>query len=429
MAERGPFTAATGGVALVCLAVLYVLTVCEPRTEAAKKADAPEEGEKDEGRPRMVDVTVGGRPMKTVSAASRWFRRSLDWNDMTPEQKLGCVLRWFAGAAVILVCLAVVFKDAIFEKGSIFSYILGGSWQHGLNIFAVTASIMFACLFLTVAAIVQRALMLISRVVEARGVTMCRLASSIVKYASVIGILYWCLALLGVDTATLLASAGLLTFAVSLGAKDIVTDIISGLFIIFEGEFRVGDIIQVGGQRGTVMEIGVRTTKINDGNGNVLVLRNSSISNVVNMTKGHSFASVEVGIEYGESLERVESILAKELPNIKKRLPAIVEGPFYKGVTMLADNSVNIKIVAECAEKDRLPLINDLNREMKLLFDRYDISIPFPQVVVNQPTVFKKATFAEKMAADKFNAEQKEAIRSMADEDEDFDESNDSDRH
>ena len=182
-------------------------------------------------------------------------------------------------------------------------------------------------------------------------------------------------------------------------------------------------------QRGTVVEIGVRTTKINDGSGNILVMRNSGISNVVNMTKEHSYASVEVGIEYGESLERVESILAKELPNIKKRLPAIVEGPFYKGVTMLADNSVNIKIVAECAEKDRLPLINDLNREMKLLFDRYDISIPFPQVVVNQPTVFKKATFAEKMAADKFNAEQKEAIRSMADEDEDFDESNDSDRH
>lgn len=428
MAERGPLTMATGGVALVCLAVLYCLTVCEPVAGAKGQAASAEPREKDEGRPRMVDVTVGGRTMKTMSAASRWFRRSLDWNDMTPEQKLGCVLRWFVGAAVILVCLAVVFKDAIFEEGSIFSYILGGSWQHGLNIFAITAAIMFACLVLTVTEIIQKILMLVSRVVEARGVTMCRLASSIVKYASVIGILYWCLALLGVDTATLLASAGLLTFAVSLGAKDIVTDIISGLFIIFEGEFRVGDIIQVGGQRGTVMEIGVRTTKINDGNGNVLVLRNSNISNVVNMTKEHSYASVEVGIEYGESLERVESILSKELPNIKRRLPAIIDGPFYKGVTMLADNSVNIKIVAECAEKDRSGLTNDLNREMKLLFDRYDISIPFPQVVVNQPTVFKKATIAEKLAADKFNAEQKEAIRSMADEDEDFDESNDSER-
>ena len=429
MAERGPLTAATGAIALVCLVVIFCLMVFEPSAAAPQAVERGGDAAQEDGRPRMVDVTVGGRTMKTVSAASRWFRRSFNWNDMTPEQKLGRVLRWFVGAGVILVCLAVVFKDAIFERGSIFAYILGGSWQHGLNIFAITASIMFACLFLTIAEILQKVLMLISRVVEARGVTMCRLASSIVKYASVIGILYWCLALLGVDTATLLASAGLLTFAVSLGAKDIVTDIISGLFIIFEGEFRVGDIIQVSGQRGTVMEIGVRTTKVNDGSGNILVLRNSNISNVVNMTKEHSFAAVEVGIEYGESLERVESILSKELPNIKRRLPAIIDGPFYKGVTMLADNSVNIKIVAECAEKDRSGLTNDLNREMKLLFDRYDISIPFPQVVVNQPTVFKKATVAEKAAADKFNAEQKEAIRNMVDEDEDFDESNDSERH
>ncbi len=426
MAERGPLTVATGGVALVCFVIIFGLMVLEPLPKQRAGEKAAEKDEKTDGRPHMVDVTVGGRTMRTVSAASRWFHRSFNWYEMSPEQKLGTVLRWFVGAAVIIVCLAVIFKDAIFERGSIFAYILGGNWQHGINIFAITASIMFACVIATVAAILQKVLMLIARVVEARGVTMCRLIASVVKYASVICALYWCLALLGVDTATLLASAGLLTFAVSLGAKDIVTDIISGLFIIFEGEFRVGDIIQVGGQRGTVMEIGVRTTKINDGSGNILVLRNSNISNVVNMTKEHSYAAVEVGIEYGESLERVENILSKEFPNIKKRLPAIVEGPFYKGVTMLADNSVNIKIVAECAEKDRLPLTNDLNREIKLLFDKYDISIPFPQVVVNQPIEFKKATYAEKLAAEKFNAEQKEAIRNMVDED--FDDFNDSDR-
>lgn len=333
-----------------------------------------------------------------------------------------------ATAGIALVCLAVIFKDAIFGSDSIFAYILGGSWQHGPNIFAITASLMSACVIMTVATVLQKIFMLIAQVVEARGVTMCRLAASIIKYAALIGMLYWCLALLGVDTATLLASAGLLTLAISLGAKDLVADIIAGLFIIFEGEFRVGDIIQVGGSKGTVMEIGVRTTKINDGSGNILVMRNSGISNVVNMTKEHSFAAVEVGIEYGESLERVENILARELPNIRKRLPAIIDGPFYRGVTMLADNSVNIKIVAECNETDRGGLVNDLNREMKLLFDKYDISIPFPQVVVNQPTVFKKATAAEKRAADAFNAEQKQAFKNFVDENEDFDEFNDTDR-
>ena len=424
MAERGPLTIATGAIALVCLIVVFALIAIEPSSRIYAAVGSLE----DEDRKGVVEVNIGGRKVRTETAVSRWLGRSFHWDELSPEQKVGCVLRWFAGVAVIVVCIAVIFKDSIFDKRSLFSYILGGTWEHGLNIFAVTASLMFACVLATAAAVIQKILRLVSRVREARGVTMCRLIASVVKYASVIGMLYWCLALLGVDTATLLASAGLLTFAVSLGAKDIVTDIISGLFIIFEGEFRVGDIIQVGGQRGTVMEIGVRTTKINDGSGNILVLRNSNISNVVNMTKEHSYAAVEVGIEYGESLERVENILAEELPNIKKRLPAIIDGPVYKGVTMLADNSVNIKIVAECAEKDRAPLTNDLNREMKLLFDKHDISIPFPQVVVNQPIQFKKATAAEKAAADRFNAEQKEAVKNMVDEDEDFDESNDSRR-
>ncbi len=424
MAERGPLTIATGAIALVCLIVVFALIAIEPSSRIYAAAGSLE----DEDRKGVVEVNIGGRKVRTETAVSRWLGRSFHWDELSPEQKVGCVLRWFAGVAVIVVCIAVIFKDSIFDKRSLFSYILGGTWEHGLNIFAITASLMFACVLATAAAVIQKILRLVSRVLDARGVTMCRLISSVVKYASVIGMLYWCLALLGVDTATLLASAGLLTFAVSLGAQGIVSDIIAGLFIIFEGEFRVGDIIQVGGQRGTVMEIGVRTTKINDGSGNILVLRNSNISNVVNMTKEHSYAAVEVGIEYGESLERVENILAEELPNIKKRLPAIIDGPFYKGVTMLADNSVNIKIVAECAEKDRAPLTNDLNREMKLLFDKHDISIPFPQVVVNQPVQFKKATAAEKAAADRFNAEQKEAVKNMVDEDEDFDESNDSRR-
>ena len=136
-----------------------------------------------------------------------------------------------------------------------------------------------------------------------------------------------------------------------------------------------------------------------------------------------------MGIEYGESLERVEAILSRELPEMKKRLPAIIDGPFYRGISMLADNAVNIKIVAECAESNRGGLTSDLMREMKLLFDKYDISIPYPQVVVNQPIEFKKATLADKAAAREFNAEQKEAIKNMTDENEDFDEFNDTRRH
>src|SRR5699024_3524145 len=144
-----------------------------------------------------------------------------------------------------------------------------GGWEKGVNIFAVTASIMIIAVVMTGTEIVKRILKLLASVFGARGETVCRLISSFIKYVAIVAMLYYCFALFGVDTATLLASAGILSIAISLGAKDMVGDILAGLFIIFEGEFRVGDIVMIGDWRGTVLEIGVRTTKIQDGSKNI----------------------------------------------------------------------------------------------------------------------------------------------------------------
>lgn len=419
MAERIPLTLVTGGVALVCLVVIFLLLAFDTRG-SLRPMPKPAEGD---GDARMIDVVMpSGRTVKTESAASRWLDRSFKWSERTAEQKTAAVVRWLVGISVLAVFVAVVFQERFFGSGSIFSYILGGEWERGLNIFAFTACIMFVCVAMTVVTVLQKLLNLLATVLGARGETVCRLLGSFVKYATIIGMLYYCLAMVGVDTTTLLASAGILSIAISFGAKELVSDILSGLFIIFEGEFRVGDIIKVGDWRGTVLEIGVRTTKVEDGSKNVKVIRNSDISNVVNMTKEVSYASCDVGLEYGESLERVENILSKELPYIRTRLPKAIDGPFYRGVVELGDNSVTVRIVVQCTESDRGQLERDLNREMKLLFDKYDISIPYPQVVINQPTTFKKATEAEKRSADKFNEEQKAASKDVGDDDDDDDE-------
>ena len=194
-----------------------------------------------------------------------------------------------------------------------------------------------------------------------------------------------------------------------------VADILSGMFIIFEDEFRVGDVIEVDGYSGTVVEIGLRTTKVMDGSQNMKVIRNSNIDDVINRTKELTFVSIVVGIEYNESLERVEAILADELPKFKKKFSAIKVGPFYRGVVELADNSVNICIVAQCREQDRAQLVRDLNREIKLLFDHYDIGIPFPQVVVNEPMEKKEASVYETRKAEKFRDEQRVASQDIED--------------
>ena len=416
MHQRVPLTIATGIIAAICFVLIYPLLTLD--TIRVEEKRSKRENDFTARRHNITVTTSDGRIKHSESAIGRWLNISFKWEDKTPEQKLGTVLRWFTGIGVFIVFLAVLFKDTLFGPRSVFTYILGNDWQHGLNIFALTASIMYACVALTVCAIAQSLLRMLSNVLGARGETICRLLSSLTKYGTLIAMLYWCLGVLGVDTATLLASAGIITLAVSFGAKDLITDILCGLFIIFEGEFRVGDVISVGGNTGTVMEIGVRTTKINDGNGNVLLLRNSSISNVTNMTKLNSYASIDITIPVGESLPYVEKVLKDELKSVHDRVPAIIEGPFYKGVVDLSSTAMTIRVVATCKETDRGSVMRSLRREVKLMLSRRDIA-PYQLVFDHCDAVESapKAATAEELAeADEFNEEQELASQDLGNE-------------
>ena len=413
---RLPVTLVAGGASLIAL-LIVILMLCLHRDVPEKEPKAKKDGKKYGAA--MVDVVMpDGSVKKTEAVSSRWRNSFIAWREKTPEQKLFSVVRVLLGVFAVLICLAVLMKDEIFDSNSVFLFVLNGQWAHGLNIFAVTASIMIICVASVIAMIVQKALTAMARTFGAKGETVCRLLKSLVKYISVIVMLYYCLALLGIDTATLLASAGILTLIVGLGAQTLVSDILAGLFIIFEGEFQVGDIVTIGDWTGTVVEIGVRTTKIQDGNQNIKVISNSNVSGVINKTRDYSYSSVDIGIEYSESLERVENILEKEFPNIRAHLPNIIDGPFYKGVVALADNSVILRVVVLCTEGNRAQMERDLNREMKLICDKYDINIPFPQIVVNQPSVPQKVTEWEKEKARKFAEAQRELSENIMNEDE-----------
>ena len=117
-----------------------------------------------------------------------------------------------------------------------------------------------------------------------RAVTIVKLLESFIKWVIAIVAIMMVLHAWGVDTATLLASAGILTLIIGLGAESLVADILSGIFMVFEGEFQVGDIVIINDWRGTVQEIGIRTTKIVDAGGNINIVNNSEITMVINQT-------------------------------------------------------------------------------------------------------------------------------------------------
>ena len=356
MTERVPLTVATGVSGLVCQIIVFLLVAFEVRPRGRAVADAAALGGTSgdgEGK-RVVDVTMpDGRTAKTESAASRWIYRSLGWGDKTAEQRVLTVIKVLVSIFALAVCVAVLFKDAVFPPDSVFTHILGGNWERGLNVFAITACLMIACVVMVITMLVQQLLRLLASVFGARGETMCRLFSSFIKYVSIIGMVYYCLMVIGIDTTTLLASRGILSIAISFGAKDLVGDLISGLFIIFEGDFRVGDIIQVGGARH-----GGGDRRAHHEDQRRLGQHHHPAQQRGERCGEHDQGAVVRHLRSGHRVRANRSSAwrtswRRSSPTSAAVWPAIEDGPFYKGIVALADNSVNIRIVAQCLEKNR----------------------------------------------------------------------------
>jgi moderate conductance mechanosensitive channel len=217
-----------------------------------------------------------------------------------------------------------------------------------------------------------------------RSETITNLVKSTIKYLSVILAFFLILSAWGVQTPTLLAGAGIIGLALSFGAQSLIEDIFSGLFIIFEKQYSIGDIVEVNEFRGVVKEIGLRVTKFEDLNGDIKVINNSDIRGAINTTSSLSPAVCDITISYDEDIERVEKIINDNLEKIKAKVESIVEGPRYIGVQKLADSSVVLRVVASCAEGDKFKAMRGMNRELKLLFDKHKIVIPYPQLVIHR---------------------------------------------
>ena len=236
-----------------------------------------------------------------------------------------------------------------------------------------------------------------------RAKTVITLFDGIVKYTSAIILIMLILKACGVNTAAIFASVGILTLVIGLGCQSLISDVVAGMFIIFENEYNVGEIVTIGDFRGTVIEIGIRATKLLDTAGNIKIINNSDISNVINMSRELSLASVTCEFPYDVPVEFIENILKNNFQNFKKKIPAIVEGPYYKGVSSYGDSNVSVMIVAKCKEEDRYQVQRDLLREYRIVFLDNGIDLSFPQVVLNQATsTGVEVNEQEKKQAEKF---------------------------
>lgn len=213
--------------------------------------------------------------------------------------------------------------------------------------------------------------------------TVSSLVRSLVKYITIIAAVALVLVAWGVDVAGIVAGVGVLTLVIGLGCQSLIQDVVSGLFIVFDDYFASGDMVIIDGFRGKVVEVGLKTTKLEDFGGNIKSITNSSITTVVNMSRLRSVVAIKLNISYNEDVERVEALVVNECAKLKDKIPNIIDGPWYKGVDSVADSSVVLLVIAFTLEDNRFQVTRDLNREFFQLFKRHNVIIPYPQITVN----------------------------------------------
>ena len=246
-----------------------------------------------------------------------------------------------------------------------------------IQVLAMTAMVLFAARLLGL-------LLSLVKPKERKAMTMVSLLSSLLRYVAALVILCWGLSILGVNVNAIVASVGIVALIVGFGAESLVADVVTGIFLIFENQYNVGDIVEVNGFRGTVKDIGIRTTSIMDPGENIKIINNSEMKNILNRSDNISRAVSDIAIPYETDLEALEAKLPKLMEDIfAKRQDVMLSTPRYLGVQQLAESSVILRFVVEVAEQDIYSGARILNRDLWLGFRSLGVECPFPQVDVH----------------------------------------------
>lgn len=208
-----------------------------------------------------------------------------------------------------------------------------------------------------------------------------------------LGILVWLLALLmifqevGIAIGPLLAAAGIAGLAFGFGGQYLIRDLISGLFIIIENQYRIGDVVCFDGTCGLVEDISMRMTTLRDLDGIVHHVPHGEIKRVSNLSKQFARVNLNIGISYSSNLEQVISVVnkvGKELTEDPEWKEHILKPPQFLRVDDFADSAVVIKILGETKPLKQWDVTGELRKRLKIAFDREGIEIPFPQRVIHE---------------------------------------------
>jgi small conductance mechanosensitive channel len=186
------------------------------------------------------------------------------------------------------------------------------------------------------------------------------------------------LSVLQINLAPLLASAGVAGVAIGFGARNLVTDFLSGVFMILEDQYGVGDVIDAGVASGTVVEVGLRVTKLRGDQGEIWYIRNGEVKRIGNLSQGWATAAVDVQVGYGEDLDRARTVITAAAEEMAKSQPwdeALWEQVEVLGLESVSADSVVIQTQARTMPGKAAAVERELRWRIKRAFDAAGITI------------------------------------------------------
>jgi len=324
----------------------------------------------------------------SVYALAGWYRREALADGETTLTRL--LLRLFQMATVLLGVLLgvlVTLANLGIETGPVTGWMAEHGWRMALISTLSMAAMVAVSRFipkLVVASLARRAGEAEDEV-RKRADTLSRVLAGAGQIVVLFAAAFMVLSELEIEIAPILAGVGVAGLAIGFGAQSLVKDLLAGLFIIMENQYRVGDVVKIADVAGLVEDINLRRTVLRDLDGIVHVVPNGEIRVASNFTKEWSRVNLNVSVAYGEDLDRVIPVInrvGKELAEDPEWAPLILKAPQVLRVDDLGPSGVDIKILGDTKPIRQWDVMGELRKRLKKAFDKEGIEIPWPHTKV-----------------------------------------------
>lgn len=221
-----------------------------------------------------------------------------------------------------------------------------------------------------------------NKYVDKKKKTILSLIKNILKYVIYIFVILAILSVYGVDTTGIIASLGIAGLVIGLALQDIIADFVAGIFILFDDQYTIGDVVEINGFKGEVIGFGLMSTKIKNATGDVLILSNSSFKEVINYSRNNVNLVITLDVAYNTDIDKLEKVL-KELEEDVKKMENTTGTYNLLGVNEFSSSSIKYLVSIVCKPNCQYQIKRDYLKLIKKAFEKNNIEIPYNTVDVN----------------------------------------------